>query len=150
MDMVILVLVVFVLAGLGLAFFGLMWLWGESSNVKELRELRETGVEVPAVLVALEPLRGTDTLRAHYDYPQAGGTTGRHTEGISPRYSHAVGDTYTLVRLPRVAKRVQMGTMAAVRKELGEREGYVRSARWMAIAGCAACATAVTGLALLP
>ncbi|MFJ7272516.1 DUF3592 domain-containing protein [Streptomyces sp. NPDC099050] len=150
MDMVIGVLVLFVLAGLGLVFFGLMWRWGESGNVKELRELEETGIEVQAVLVALEPLRSSDTLRAHYDYPAPGGSTARHTEGVGPSTLHVVGERYPLVRLPRVAKRVQMGTMAVVREERRDRERSVRQAGWIALVGFAVCATAVTGLALAP
>ncbi|MFD0369860.1 hypothetical protein [Streptomyces sp. NPDC059071] len=150
MDMVILVLSVFVLAGGGLFLFGLLWLSGERSELRAMTELAETGVEVRAALVALQPLVRTDTLRAHYEYPAADGSRARHTTGVSPNPLYRVGETYSLVRLPRVAKKVHMGTMAAVRKERADRERYVRQAVWLVIAGFTACATAVTGLVLVP
>ncbi|MGW6982123.1 hypothetical protein ACWGE1_22255 [Streptomyces sp. NPDC054932] len=150
MDMVILVLSAFLLAGGGLLLFGLMCFNGERSTLSQMRELENTGVEVPAVLVALEPLVRTDTLRAYYEYPTAGGSQARHTMGVGPNPLHIVGETYSLVRLPRVATKVHVGTMAAVRKERGDRERYVRHAVWMMIAGFTACATAVTGLVLVP
>ncbi|MGA5421928.1 hypothetical protein [Streptomyces lavendulocolor] len=117
---------------------------------KEARELEETGVEVPAVLVAVEPLMRTDTRRAHYEYPRAGGSRARHTMGVGPNTLHVVGETFSLVRLPRVAKKVHTGTMAAARRERRDRERYVRHAVWMMVSGFAACAVAVTGLVLLP
>ncbi|MBW5480624.1 hypothetical protein [Streptomyces bambusae] len=49
-----------------------------------------------------------------------------------------------------MAKNVHVGTMAAVRKERGDRERYVRNAVWVMIAGFTACATALTGLVLVP
>ncbi|MFE1289234.1 hypothetical protein [Streptomyces sp. NPDC058751] len=150
MDMVILVLGTFVLAGGGLLFFGLMSFSGERSALRKARELEETGAEVPAVLVALEPLVRTDTLRAHYEYPTAGGSQARHITGVGPNPLHVVGETYPLVRLPRVSRSVHMGTMAAVRKERRDRERYVRQAVWMMALGATACATAVTGLVLVP
>ncbi|MFB9518308.1 hypothetical protein [Streptomyces purpureus] len=150
MDMVILVLSAFLLAGGCLLLFGLMCFSGERRALSEARELQETGVEVPAVLVALEPLVRTDTLRACYEYPTAGGSHARHVTGVGPNPLHVVGETYSLVRLPRVANKVHMGTMAAVRKERGDRERYVRHAVWMMVSGSTACAMAVTGLVLVP
>ncbi|MGA5411844.1 hypothetical protein ACPCSC_31880 [Streptomyces lavendulocolor] len=150
MDMVILVLGTHLLAGGGLLLFGMLYFSGERGLAKEARELEETGVEVPAVLVAVEPLMRTDTLRVHYEYTTAGGSRALHTTGVSPNPLHVVGETFSLVRLPRVAKKVHMGTMAAVRKERRDRERYVRHAVWMMVAGFAACAVAVTGLVLLP
>ncbi len=148
--MVILVLGAFVLAGGGLLLFGLLNLGGERAALREARELEETGVEVPAVLVALEPLVHTDTLRAYYEYPAAGGSQARHITGVGPNPLHVVGETYPLVRLPRVAKKVHMGTMSAVRRERKSREEHVRQAVWMVITGFTACAMAVTGLVLVP
>lgn len=148
--MVILVLSAFVLAGGGLLFFGLLCVSGEKNELRAARELEETGVEVPAVLVALEPLVRTDTLRAHYEYTTAGGSRARHTTGVSPNPLHVVGDAFPLVRLPRVAQKVHMGTMAAVRKERRDRERYLRHAVWMVITGFTACTLAVTGLVLVP
>ncbi|MFG2296593.1 hypothetical protein [Streptomyces sp. NPDC048603] len=150
MDMVIFVLVAFVLVGGGLLLFGLMTFGGEREVLRKARELEETGAEVPAVLVALEPLVRTDTLRAHYEYRTAGGERARHTTGVAPNPLHVVGERYPLVRLPRVTTNVHLGTMAAVRKERRDRERYVRHAVWTMIVGFAACATAATGLVLVP
>ncbi|MET9350148.1 hypothetical protein [Streptomyces termitum] len=148
MDLVTGVLLFFALSGGALSVFGLMWSSGERSSRKEAAELDGTGVEVAARLVLLEPLRGTTTLRAHYEYPSADGSTLRHTTGVAPSPVHVVGRAYPLVRLPRPSRKVHVGTRAAVRAELRDRERNAGHALRVTLAGLAVCALAVTGLVL--
>ncbi|MCX4778053.1 hypothetical protein [Streptomyces sp. NBC_01264] len=150
MDTVSQVLGWSVAAGGGALLLTLLAIIGGRDEFKEMRELDETGVEVQAVLVALEPLADADGLRVSYEYPAADGSTARHTADVGPNPLYVVGETYALVRLPGPAMTVHMGTMSAVRKERAEHEAFLRAAVWTVIAAIAMCAAAVTGLALMP
>lgn len=148
MDAVILVLILFIFVGPAVFALGLMMSLGPKAELRDMRELEETGVEVPAVLVSLAPQK--TYLRAVYEYTTADGSRATHTSYTGRNPLHIVGETYPLVRTARTSENVWMGTMAAVREERAGLEHHIRFTAFVMLAGVTASAVAVTGVVLFP
>ncbi|MEU9863122.1 DUF3592 domain-containing protein [Streptomyces sp. NPDC047971] len=148
MNAVTLVLVLFVFVGLAVAVLGLFVVGGPRAELRNMRELERTGVEVPATLVSVAPRK--TYLTVVYAYPAADGSRATHTSWSGRNPLHVVGETYPLVRTAHPSENVWMGTMAAVRHERAGTEHHLRFMVCVMLAGVTTCAAAVTGLLLLP
>ncbi|MGW9448009.1 hypothetical protein [Streptomyces sp. NPDC055632] len=148
MNAVTQVLILFVFVGLAVVALGLLIIGGPKAELRNMRELEKTGVEVPATLVSMAPHK--TYLTVVYEYTTADGSQARHTSSTGRNPLHVVGETYPLVRTAHPSKNVWMGTMAAVRHERAGTEHHIRFMVCVILAGVTTCAVAVTGLVLLP
>ncbi|MGW1009579.1 hypothetical protein ACWD4X_05940 [Streptomyces termitum] len=148
MNAVTLVLILFAVVGLALFALGLVLFAGSRADLRAMRELERTGVEVPAVLVSLTPWK--TYLSAVYEYPAADGSPARHTASVGRNPLNAVGESHPMTRTAHPSENVRMGTIAEVRHERTELERHLRFLTYAILASAATCAVAVTGLALRP
>ncbi len=148
-NLVLTVLVLAALASAALCFFGLMLMSGERAQLKRMRELHESGIEVRAELVSLVPFGTRGYARVVYEWQSPEGS-GRHTQGANMGHAHVVGRRYPLVFDPRNTKRAHLGTQVAVRRECKRLERQVRHMRRMALASFLTGALATAGLVISP
>ncbi|MFI8962433.1 DUF3592 domain-containing protein [Streptomyces sp. NPDC053493] len=150
MNLVTAVLVCFLLASVPGCLFGLMLMSGDRRGLKEMKELSESGVEVQARLVTLVPFGNRGYAHVAYEFTTPGGGIARHEKGAIRGPAHVVGHRYPLVHDPENTRRVHMGTLATVRKELRRRKSYLRNMRRMALLSLAAGVLAAVGLIVSP
>ncbi|MEU4126805.1 MULTISPECIES: DUF3592 domain-containing protein [Streptomyces] len=150
MNLVTAVLVCFIIASVPVFLFGLMLMSGERGELKKMTELSESGIEVQASLVGLQPFGTRGYASAVYEFQSPSGATVRHSKGVNFGAAHVVGQKYPLVHAPHDMKRLHMGTMSTVRQERGRRKGYLRGAQWTVLLAFVAGALATVGLIVSP
>lgn len=149
-NLVTVVLVCFIIASVPLCIFSLMLMSGEGAELKKMKELSESGIEVQARLVSLVPFGTRGYAHAVYEFESPGGGTARHQSGATVGPAYVVGDSYPLVHHPENTKRLHMGTMSTVRRERRSRQSSVRGARRTALLSVAAGVLATVGLIVSP
>ncbi|MFF9147855.1 hypothetical protein ACF1BN_23685 [Streptomyces sp. NPDC014861] len=148
MNAVAQVLILFVFVGLVPLVGGLVIIGLHTAALRDMKELEDTGVEVPATLLSRKPYK--TYLQVVYEYTTADGSRARHNSSAGRNPLHVVGETYSMVRTAHPSKNVWMGTIAEVRHERAGTERHIRFLVCVILAGVAICAVAVTGLVLLP
>ncbi|MFJ8665415.1 hypothetical protein [Streptomyces sp. NPDC093600] len=148
--MVISVLIGFVVLSVPALAFSLLLISGERRELKRMRELDETGIEVQARLTRVMPVGTKGYGRVLYEFDVPDGETVRYEKPDSLAPLHVVGATFPLVHHPRNTKSLHMGTKAVVRKERKSRESSVKLAYGFTSVSAAVCALAIVGLVLSP
>ncbi|MEU8526333.1 MULTISPECIES: hypothetical protein [Streptomyces] len=150
MILVIVVLVCSLFASLAGLLFGPLMIQGEGKELKKIRDLAESGIEVESRLVGLERIGDGGYLHGMFEFGTLNGDTVLHQTGEKVSPAMVVGSAYPLVYHPDNVKHVLVGTMATVRKEVRFRRDGVRGAKKMMLLAFAVGVLAVVGLILSP
>ncbi|MEV8312136.1 hypothetical protein AB0P36_33745 [Streptomyces flavidovirens] len=111
-----------------LAPFGLALAYDQAKISKKLQELRESGIETEARLVALRRYSSPDFVSATYEIDVPGGDPAQGKKQVRIDSGPTIGSFYPVVRHPMFPSQFELGT----KDDLGPRRALetARKLRW--------------------